>query len=218
MNDEGVTRENGLRRALDGASGSGEPLASGRNVALLMLALGVAAALFAGWFYFTLQRRPLAFWGPDVARQLLRARRVVAMQLVPRAAGPRETADDETVIYAGQRYEVVGRRDVSEAPGFTHVRHSLLNDAAFSWDEPVDGNDAAYRYALRFEGEDGRATLLLDAQCRQVAVVETGRRAVIEPVSKPICDFLQEQFARASASSDGDVQNETSTAGDGSNR
>ena len=81
---------------------------------LLILGIVAAAVLLAGaswWFRYNATHRMAEFWGPDVARRIRDAKRVYISRMNRDAEGAMLT--DYT-------------RDVSSAPGLTHLRAALL--------------------------------------------------------------------------------------------
>ena len=89
-----------------------------------LLALGVAAAVTGIWFQRHQTRRCLAFYGTAAARRITTSPRV-ELWLV----GPAEAT-------GSRRLAVLGRTDVSQAPGLVHLRRGLVEDANFSWEWP----------------------------------------------------------------------------------
>lgn len=108
---------------------------SGRWVVGVMIALGATLAAFASWYQWTQTRRCLAFYGADVAHRIRVAPRVELWRLDP--AG------------VAERPEPARRIDVSQARGLVHLRHAIVKDANFSWDETPDIRPAP-AFALAF--------------------------------------------------------------------
>jgi len=166
---------------------------SGKPIAVVMLLLGVALAIYAGWFYYRLQRRPIQLWGAEVAQAIKRAPSAAVLKLEPKPSARTGDVEDDVIAIEGQNYRVVARRDVSDAPGFSHVRASLLNDAAFDWTADT-APPSTWRYAMRFADGEQRATLLFDAPCRRVAVVENDARAAVDPIATAVRTYVEQLF------------------------
>jgi len=185
------------------------PLVRGKYAVAAMIAIGLVLSGVTAWFYYTLQRRPLELWGRSTALLIMKAPRVEAFELSPhrpgnspaKAGSPAKAVETvEAMKAAGRTYWVVRRRDVSQAPGFSHIRHGLLNDAAFAWNEPRPDDATDWRYALRFRDAQRSATLLFDAEVRHVANAQSGASASIDPVAAPIRAFFEEQLHLAGQS------------------
>jgi hypothetical protein len=174
------------------------------KVAILAIAfLGVAASVGSFFYYARLQHRPLALWGPEQARLMLRAPKALAYQL--EAAPEVEPAAGANVIeIGGQRLRLVDERDVTQSPGFSHIRQSFVHDASFDWDAPADDCQPRWTHALRFiEGEQS-ATILLAFNCARAALADDPaakivpdqnwppRSVSIKPVSAAIEEFFVE--------------------------
>ena len=172
------------------------PLVRGKHVAVGMILVGAVLALSTGWFYRSLQRRPLEFWGTETARLIMHAPTVYAWQLLPHGSNalPAESIEIDTITFATTTYDIAHQREVSISPGFSHVRHGLLNDAAFTWSETPPDDGTIWRYALHFIDGERTATLLFDTECRKVAVAESRARAATDPLAAPVRTFLEEQF------------------------
>lgn len=92
----------------------------GRQLAVGLVLLGLALAVFAVWFQWRQTRRCLAFYGADVAGRIQSADRVELWEFRGAAAlDPLEPAS---------------RRDVTRAGGLVHLRRGLVEDANFDWE------------------------------------------------------------------------------------
>jgi hypothetical protein len=77
------------------------------------------------------------------------APRVDALRISPMPADM--NAETDSVTIAPQKYLVERRQDVTQWPGIDHVRHGLLQDVNFNWDNTAPRlNDIKWEYALEF--------------------------------------------------------------------
>lgn len=153
----------------------------GKYALLAVLALGVIGAAGGWWYRRSLQRRPLELWGGEAAGLIIHARDAEVCRLKP-------VSDDDAanaIRVEGKAYQTGDCIDASLLRGFVHLRHSLLNDHSFDWDDDNDpGSD--WLYAIRF-GDDGKtATLLVSADYRDVLLAETGAKASVKPIAAGI--------------------------------
>lgn len=101
-----------------------------------MLGLGVALAVFALWYQWAQTRRCLAFYGGEAAHRIQVAPRVELWRLDPSGVAVRP--------------EPVRRADISKARGLVHLRHGLVEDANFAWDEKPEPFRPASAVGLAF--------------------------------------------------------------------
>ena len=102
---------------------------TGTAVVLGVVLLAAVLGVFAVWFQWGQTRRCLAFFGPEVARQIQAASRVELWRLELAASGLR----------------VAARQDVSAAPGLVHLRRGLIEDVNYHWPYPAAGGEVADR-------------------------------------------------------------------------
>jgi hypothetical protein len=151
----------------------------GKLIILLMVGAGVAAAGTAVWYQYQLTRRPLALWGSTVAKLINNAGRVELHRLTPEA----ESAGAEN-------------RDISGARGAIHFRRSLLEDGSFDWERDTRGARPRWDYLVRFEGDDGWATISfdLDENVAQLTGWNDRLIALSPRTAEGLKTFFAEQF------------------------
>lgn len=148
-------------------------------ILLAVLAMSLAGAGGGWWYQQSLQRRPLQLWGHEAATLMLRAPTVELWRLKPVTEGKPAAI---RIAAQGDAFEAGKRIDVSRAPGFLHLRHSLLSDYSFDWLESAsDKHD--WRYALRFADNERTATVLFSDDFHYALLEETGAAASIKPIA-----------------------------------
>lgn len=167
---------------------------TGKLVIAAMLALGILGAVGSGWYYQRLQRRPLRLWGGEAASRILRAPRVELFELVPATAA---TKNAQSLSVAGVPLEILMRRSVGNAPGFSHVRHSLVHDRSFDWTPSTRPAADTWAYALQFDDAGHSSLLVFSPDCRHAMLVETGTRAYLEPLAPSLLSFFEEQLSNS---------------------
>ncbi|MBX3414109.1 MAG: hypothetical protein KF708_15585 [Pirellulales bacterium] len=185
------------------ASSARGPVASGKYAIVTITVLAVGLASAALYYQYYLQQRPLEFWGTEIAQQLLSAPQVELLLLEPVGATP--VADGETYKSAGRTWRVREQRDVSQAPGFTHVRRSLILTGSFDWDAPRPEEPIDWRYALVYRSADPwspQTVVLFSAACDVIELSEPllpekgdNRSASVLPVADGLRAFLEEQVS-----------------------
>jgi hypothetical protein len=156
-----------------------------------MLLLGVAASVFAVWFYAHQQRRPLGYWGPAEAQVIMKASKVEVLRLT-KNKGP-AMAGRERIEAEGEHWDVLMARDISTAADLDAFRLDLLRDSSFSWDETTSC-EPAYNYAMRFQDKGKTATVLFSFDCPKAYLVGKDHSVGIDPSVERWQPFLEELF------------------------
>ncbi len=181
----------------------------GKIVIVVLLGVGLAAALFSLWYQRQGGRRALEFWGAQTALLVARAPRIEALQLRPAAAakagdngvGEAPLASDEPlrrIGVGGRFYLVSDGKDASGAPGISNIRRAMVIDSPYQWDE-TGAADPTWQYALEFREGEQAAIVLFDFDSGQISSASGAATAVLRPAA--VADwrsFFAEQFERGS--------------------
>jgi hypothetical protein len=180
---------------------------SGKLLIIAMFAAAFAAAGASWWFRYSATHRAAQFWGP-VAAQLIRdAPQVELLTLRPasrqilRVDGQLPAAVSEPtdeVRFGSVAWPVDARRDISAAPGLTHLRNALLEDRSFSWGGTyLSDHDELWTAAIIFrengENESLAIVFLADFQRAQIFGPGSDRPRMIG--TQPIAAGLAETIA-----------------------
>ena len=134
----------------------------GKLAILVILGIACSAAVFAIWYNRSQTRRISRFLGAPATVLIVQAQVVDFLQLAtPTESG--DKADLEILTSPAQTLVVLSRRDISEAPGLTHLRHALRQDVSYTWNDSATRN-VEWPYALQFIDEQRRVTLLFHPQ------------------------------------------------------
>ena len=89
------------------------------------------------------------------------------------------------------------KRDISRARGAIHFRRSLLEDGSFDWERDTRGVRPQWDYLVRFEGDDGWATISfdLDENVAQLAGWDNRLIALSPRTAEGLKVFFAEQFS-----------------------
>ena len=158
---------------------------------MVLTAAGLGAC--SVWYHRAQTAQSVAFWGPDVGKLVASAPHVEVFRL---RWGSKVTDAVDALEFDGREYFLRDGRDISRAPGLTHMRTALLTDASFDWQQPDPKSPTNWQYALRFsrEGETVLAAVsLVDARLGRAS--RTPRTVSIEPIARGMTAFLEEQFA-----------------------
>jgi hypothetical protein len=126
---------------------------SGKLLIVTMFVAALAAAATSWWFRYEATHQSAQFWGAEDARLIRDAPNVELLQLrctaaapmilrttdppqdqVPQAANTPDPSLPHERLRLGQATWIIeARRDISTAPGLTHLRNALLEDRSFEW-------------------------------------------------------------------------------------
>jgi len=171
---------------------------SGKYTILFIIGVGVASAIGSQWYYHHLQQRPLALWGLGEANLMLNAPLTNALLLVPVDKVPPGTLPAgevrERIMVGKERWIVLKRKDVTNAPGFSHVRACLVDDESFDWNTKGGDCQPQWIYGLEFNDVEAMVMVLFAPNCERATLVDTGASASMRPVMPGIVRFMKEQF------------------------
>lgn len=173
-----------------------------------ILTAGVLAAGASWWFRFEATHRSARFWGP-VASQLIRDAPLVELLALQHA--PRDESDDsdganteptgdstagEVLTFGSERWRITDSRDISAAPGLTHLRNALLEDRSFSWPARSASAETQWARGLRFRnGPEPSLHVLFSPDYQWIIAVGTGRSDPLAVSCEPIANGLREVFS-----------------------
>jgi hypothetical protein len=132
---------------------------SGKLLILAMFLVAFVAAGASWWFRYSATHRAAQFWGPEAARLIRDAPQVELLTLraanrqVLRVDGqpPIAAAEPTDKVRLGSvAWPVDTRRDISAAPGLTHLRSALLEDRSFTWGPFLSDHDEQWTTAILF--------------------------------------------------------------------
>jgi hypothetical protein len=189
----------------DGLAPPRSTIASGKYAIVVIGVLAISLASLAFLYQYHLQHRPLEYWGAGTATLLLSAPEVEALLLAPIEPSLAEPGVElsETFAADDRTWLVAARHDISRAPGFSHVRRSLMMGGSYDWEVPPPTEPIEWRYALIFRGQapfGEEAVVLFTAEggrltaCSPLTLEQAGRSVSVQPVAEALRGFLVEQF------------------------
>jgi hypothetical protein len=128
---------------------------SGSKVVLGIFGLAFVAAVLSWWYRFETAHESTTFWGPQFAVLIVEPSEVTAFTL--------KKTDDETegaYPILSDKYLRTDTKKLTDARGMIHLRHSIVNDGNYLWDNSVTADE--WRYGLQFEDDDRSATVLFN--------------------------------------------------------
>ncbi len=152
---------------------------SGKLVVLSIFAIALLMAAFAWWWNRQAGRRALEFWGKDSALAIRDGQKVELLRLRPK--------NGRLVDLEG--FDLVETKDISQAQGLIHARHSLLQDASFDWSAKPAGLSQFQTkeevFAVRFSWQDVTTTIVfLDLSRGWIFHSESSRELILNAKSR----------------------------------
>jgi hypothetical protein len=163
---------------------------SGKLLIAAMLLAALAAATASWWFRYEATHQAAQFWGPDAARLIRDAPEVELLVLRPNDT----TGSVELLLIGGTNWIVTDKRDVSQAPGLTHLRNALLEDHSFDWPVYTAGASTDWRWALRFRNERPSCLVVLFSADDQLGMSFAGDESITAVSCRPISRGLSEMY------------------------
>jgi hypothetical protein len=160
-------------------------------IGVLAVALSGAAASWCYRYYST--HRAAEFWGPETARLIRDAPRVLFCENnAPIASKLPAKAD------LGSDLAPEHRKDISRARGLTHLRNALLEDRGFDWSRPAPTPLPSWKWVLIFSDENVGGAILFSSDCKYAAAVDNTEKIVsCEPISEGLIEMFDEFRAEA---------------------
>jgi hypothetical protein len=151
--------------------------ASGKLVILAIVAIALASGAISWWFRYSATHKAAEFWGVTDSRLIRDAPDVTLSRFNP-------TADSKP-------------RDISKAPGITHLRNALLEDRSFHWGKAIEMAPKRPRWTIEFNDPATARHLVIyfTSDCRGAIVGDGGTRKRVvstEPISKGLCQVFAE--------------------------
>src|SRR5262245_41294466 len=124
-------------------------LSRGKLIVLAILLLAVGLAVVNMIVQTRASGRAVAHWGPEASHLILSAGGAEILKLEPVLPDSPVKPKTEYLDTSAQRFAIVRRRDISQAPGVLHVRRALVADSLYDWEaaSAVPGQSPTWRYA-----------------------------------------------------------------------
>jgi hypothetical protein len=174
------------------------PMNRGNLLILLMVTAGLAAGALKIWKQHQHMDQVLAAYSPQVVRLIAEAPQVELLKLEPISTSG-ENGAEKTIEIAGEKYEIIGRKNVASAKGFVDVRDRLVDDASYSWNAKFD-HKGFWKFVLLFSDGNQQARIAFSISRERVAYVKAlddGPTISARPIADGLESFFAAQFADA---------------------
>lgn len=165
--------------------------ASGNKVVLGIFALAIGAGVLSWVYRYQATHDSQLFWGPNFSQLIADPERVTAFGL-----------EDEQSKEASAKLQVVGKtyyrrlpKEVTTERGMIHLRNSILTDANYNWEKPVDTEN--WKWCLEFVKEDRTATILFNQDFTVLGRLNRRGDRLRQVDCSPMADKLRAYFSSA---------------------
>ncbi len=166
---------------------------SGSKLVLGIFGLALIAAVLSWWYRYESAHRSTSFWGPHFAELIARPSEVTAFGLADEQS--KEALDEFPII--DRTYYRQLPRDLTKAPGMVHLRHSILTDGNYNWENPASTDD--WRWCLQFTDGGVTATLLFNDDFTILGRLNRRADEVRTVDCTPLAETLREYFTKIDA-------------------
>jgi len=147
---------------------------SGTKLVVALTSLAFLLGATSWWYRYEAAHRASQFWGPEASR------------LIAEAEG------FEALTWMSEESEL--RKDLSSARGQAHLRHALMSDRNYVWDEPVDATGIEWRWTLRFFEGERQVLVKLSEDLRAVGRLDSIAGTVTALSCEPMTESLEQYF------------------------
>ena len=141
--------------------------------------------------------------------RLIRQAKQLDVYRVSREPPADDGVQPRAIEVLGDKLFVSDRKDINKAVGLIHVRHFLIKDASFDWDNSVEPSEPNWEYALDFVDSSNIVTIVFDFRQDRICYVQEQRQVSISPMAEAIGQFVKRQFAEPTMSDPTDNKPET---------
>lgn len=166
----------------------------GKLAVLLIFALAISMAVFAIVYQAQQDRLLLDSWSSEHITRIRKSPQVELLRLQRGTAAGADAADGYLV--GGKPVAVTSRRDISDASGFVHARHVLVQDSSYDWNREVSGlGTADWLFGFVFSDDQGKSTILLDQRGEVAYLVEADSALTTGEMAQRLRKYVTEALA-----------------------
>lgn len=152
-----------------------------------MVLLGGALLLGAcsWWYRYEAAHRASQFWGPVASRLIAQGEGFEALTLQPES--------DESLA-AQVAAALAEPTNLDHARGQAHLRHALMSDSNYFWDQPLESSEIEWKWVLRFYEGDQQVLALLTEDLKAIGKVDAAGERVAAFPCEPMTSSVEAYF------------------------
>lgn len=147
---------------------------SGTKLVLALVGVALALGVTSWWYRYEAAHRVSQFWGPEASRLIA------------------ESEGFEVVRQGSGKAEI--HKDLSHARGQAHLRHALMSDRNYVWDEPLEPSGIGWGWTLRFYEGEREALVKLSEDLQAIGKVDSTSDSVKALSCEPMTASLEQYF------------------------
>jgi len=159
---------------------------SGSKLVLALTGLALLLGATSWWYRYQAAHRSTQFWGADSSRLIAESEGLEVFTFEP-VRNARELTQVGITTNSGPT-------DLSKARGQAHLRHALMSDRNYVWDQPLDTAETRWRWSLRFYELDRQVQVVLSDDLSLIGKVDVTGDAVTAYSCAPMTASLAEYF------------------------
>lgn len=176
---------------------------SGTKLVILLVGGAILLGSVSWWYRYGAAHRASQFWGATASRLLAESEGLEGLRFDPLTG--------ETVIGSG--WASLGEAtDLSKVRGQAHLRHALLSDRNYVWDQPIDLASQDWSWCFRFYEGPFEAFVLISDDLGAIGKFEPANNSVTGYSCAPLAASLDSYLGSLKLSQTADSATESPTA------
>lgn len=147
---------------------------SGTKLVIALVGLALMLGAISWWYRYEAAHRASQFWGPAASRLIAESE---GLEVIALNSG-----------------EIEDRLDISKTRGQAHLRHALMSDRNYVWDEPLEIRDMEWRWTLRFHEGEQQALIKFTEDLKTVGRVDVANNTATTLACEPMAASLKQYF------------------------
>lgn len=152
-----------------------------------MVLLGGALLLGIGswWYRYEAAHRASQFWGPVASRLIAQGEGFEALTLQP---------ESDKSLAAQVSAALKQPTNLDHARGQAHLRHALMSDSNYLWDQPLESSEVKWQWVLRFYEDDRQVLALLSDDLKAIGKLDAAGERVAAFSCEPMAGSVETYF------------------------
>ncbi len=159
---------------------------SGKKLVLILVAGALLLGSSSWWYRYVAAHRASQFWGSEASRLIAESEELEGMKFEPIATESLSLLDGGTVGEFA---------DLSKARGQAHLRHALLSDRNYLWEEPIDPDAIEWGWCFRFHEGERDVHVVVSNDLKAIGKYQPKTKSVSGYVCEPMTASLEQYFA-----------------------
>lgn len=156
---------------------------SGKKLVMVLVSGALLLGSVSWWYRYEAAHRASQFWGATASRLIAESEGLEGMTFEPMGSEALSSLDWGSLGEAS---------DLSKVRGQAHLRHALLSDRNYVWDQPIDGEAQKWGWCFRFYEGQREVYVVLSEDLRMIGKYEPASSSVAGFSCEPMTASLQQ--------------------------